>query len=132
MPVGTIVNLVHLSQQTYQPTSRLIPSHNDKGYGTIRSEGDREIYFAHDAVPGRHGFDDLRRGQSVEFTLEIGSQFIANSVNATTTAADGHNPTVRTADKGGMRFRHIVRTYRRPFQPPCCAHHPLDGYPRGY
>jgi hypothetical protein len=35
MPIGKIHKLVHLSQQTYQPNSKLVPGHNDKGYGTI-------------------------------------------------------------------------------------------------
>ena len=59
MPIGMIHKLVHLSQQTYQPNSKLIPGHNDKGYGTIDDGGGREVYFSHDAVPGIHGFDDL-------------------------------------------------------------------------
>ena len=61
MPIGKINKLVHLSQQTYQPNSKLIPGHNDKGYGTIDDEAGREVYFAHDAVPGSRGFDDLYR-----------------------------------------------------------------------
>ena len=50
MPIGMINKLVHLSQQTYQPNSKLIAGHNDKGYGTIEDEGGREVYFLHDAV----------------------------------------------------------------------------------
>ena len=38
MLLGKINKLVHLSQQTYQPNSKLIPSHNDKGYGTLDDE----------------------------------------------------------------------------------------------
>ena len=81
MPIGMINKLVHLSQQTYQPNSRLIPGHNDKGYGTISDEIGRDVYFLHDAVPGIHGFDDLRRGQSVEYTLEDGPQLRASFVS---------------------------------------------------
>jgi cold shock CspA family protein len=131
MNTGKIIKLVHLSQQTYQPTSRLIPSHNDKGYGTIRDESGRDIYFSHDAVPGRHGFDDLRRGQSVEFTLDSDSQSSIKSVSATTDSANGHGPRVKVAKQDATHFRHVVRTYRRPFQPPSITEHPLDGYPRG-
>jgi cold shock CspA family protein len=131
MPIGTINKLVHLSQQTYQPTSRLIASHNDKGYGTIRDESGRDVYFSHDAVPGRHGFDDLRRGQSVEYTLDSDSHSSAKLVNATTTPANGNGPTVENADRDETRFRHVVRTYRRPIQTSSIAEHPLDGYPRG-
>ena len=83
MPIGTVNKLVHLSQQTYQPNSRLVPGHNDKGYGTINDDVGREVYFLHDAVPGIHGFDDLRRGQSVEYTLEDGPYLRASVVSAT-------------------------------------------------
>jgi cold shock CspA family protein len=81
MPIGKINKLVHLSQQTYQPNSKLIPGHNDKGYGTIDDEVGREVYFLHDAVPGIRGFDDLRRGQTVEYTLENGPYLRASSVS---------------------------------------------------
>jgi cold shock CspA family protein len=81
MPVGKINKLVHLSQQTYQPNSKLVPGHNDKGYGTIDAGSDREVYFSHDAVPGIHGFDDLRRGQTVNYTLEVGPYVRASAVN---------------------------------------------------
>jgi cold shock CspA family protein len=82
MPIGMINKLVHLSQQTYQPNSRLVPGHNDKGYGTIDDEVGREVYFLHDAVPGIHGFDDLCRGQTVEYTLEDGPYLRASVVSA--------------------------------------------------
>jgi cold shock CspA family protein len=81
MPIGKINKLVHLSQQTYQPNSKLIPGHNDKGYGTIDDEVGREVYFLHDAVPGVRGFDDLRRGQTVDYTLESGPYLRASSVS---------------------------------------------------
>jgi cold shock CspA family protein len=80
MAIGMIHKLVHLSQQTYQPNSKLIPGHNDKGYGTIDAGGGREVYFSHDAVAGIHGFDDLRRGQKVQYTLEDVSYLRATSV----------------------------------------------------
>jgi cold shock CspA family protein len=82
MPFGLIHRLVHLSQQTYQPNSRLVRDHNDKGYGTTDNGSGREVYFSHDAVPGRHGFDDLRRGQTVEYTLESGEHPAADFVSA--------------------------------------------------
>jgi cold shock CspA family protein len=87
MPFGKINKLVHLSQQTYQPNSKLIPGHNDKGYGTIDDDTGREVYFAHDAVPGSRGFDDLYRGQTVEYSLEIGGHPRANIVRPTSTVA---------------------------------------------
>jgi cold shock CspA family protein len=80
MLIGRIHKLVHLSQQTCQPNSRLIPGHNDKGYGTIDGGGGREVYFLHDAVPGIHGFDNLRRGQKVEYTLDDGPSLRAKTV----------------------------------------------------
>jgi cold shock CspA family protein len=84
MPTGMIHKLVHLSQQTYQPNSKLIPGQNDKGYGTIDDGAGREVYFSHDAVPGIRGFDDLRRGQAVEYTLEDGPYLRAKLVSETT------------------------------------------------
>jgi cold shock CspA family protein len=129
--IGKIHTLVHLSQQTYQPNSRLVPGHNDKGYGTIRVESGREVYFSHEAVPDRHGFDDLRRGQSVEYTLDRESKSSATLVKATTVPANGHTPRVEVVEGNVTRFRQVVRTYRRPFQRPSITEHPLDGYPRG-
>jgi hypothetical protein len=35
MPQGKIKKLVHLSQQTCVPGTRLVPGHNDHGYGII-------------------------------------------------------------------------------------------------
>ena len=98
MPIGKIKKLVHLSQQTYQPNSKLIPGHNDKGYGTIDDEAGREVYFAHDAVPGSRGFDDLYRGQTVEYFLENGEHPRADFVNPTSTVPLKHqNPTLYTS-----------------------------------
>jgi cold shock CspA family protein len=96
MLIGRINKLVHLSLQTYQPNSKLIPGHNDKGYGTIAHEGGRDVYFSHDVVPGIHGFDDLRRGQKVEFTLEDGPYLRAKSVGEITPAPEGANTSQRT------------------------------------
>ena len=95
MLIGKINKLVHLSQQTYQPNSKLISSHNDKGYGTLDDERGREIYFSHDAVPGIRGFDDLRRGQTVEYTLEDSPHLRANFVSETKEVqANGKTPAV--------------------------------------
>jgi cold shock CspA family protein len=80
MPIGKISKLVHLSQQSYQPNSKLIPGHNDKGYGTIEDDAGREVYFLHDAVPGIHGFDNLYQGQTVEYSLEDGPYLRAGFV----------------------------------------------------
>ena len=70
MPTGKLIKLVHLSQQRYLPNTRLVPDHNDKGYGIIEDADGQEVYFSHEAVENRHGFDDLRSGQQVEHTLE--------------------------------------------------------------
>lgn len=96
MLIGKIHKLVHLSQQTFQPNSRLVPGHNDKGYGTIDNGSGGEVYFLHDAVPGIHGFDDLRRGQTVEYTLESGENFRANFVSETTIQTISPSPTSST------------------------------------
>ena len=80
MATGKIKKLVHLSQQTCQPNTRLAPDHNDKGYGLIGAEDGRHVYFPHEVVEGRRGFDDLRRGQVVEYTLENGPYLCANLV----------------------------------------------------
>ena len=80
MATGKIKKLVHLSQQTYLPNTRLVPDHNDKGYGLIEAEDGQDVYFPHEVVEGRRGFDDLRRGQVVEYTLENGPYLRANLV----------------------------------------------------
>ncbi len=96
MPIGKINKLVHLSQQTYQPNSKLIPGHNDKGYGTIDDDAGREVYFSHDAVPGSRGFDDLRRGQTVEYSLENSEYHRANVVKPTPIVPQ--RPTLSTSE----------------------------------
>jgi cold shock CspA family protein len=70
MPIGKIKKLVHLSQQTYLPSSSLVPGRNDHGYGIIEDAEGREVYFPHEMVAGMHGFNELRRGQQLEYTLE--------------------------------------------------------------
>lgn len=84
MPIGKIKRLVHLSQATYAPNTRLVPGHNDKGYGIIEDEAGREVYFPHDMVAGLHGFDDLRRGQQLEYTLEVAPYLRAATVTVVT------------------------------------------------
>ena len=80
MPLGILKKLVHLSQQRYQPTSRLVPDRNDKGYGLIEDADGHEVYFSHEVVENRHGFDDLRKGQRLEYTLENAPYLRAASV----------------------------------------------------
>ena len=84
MPIGKIRKLVHFSQQTYLPNARLVPAHNDKGYGVIEDEDGRDVYFPHEVVESRHGFDDLLRGQAVEYTLENAPYLRANFVRPVT------------------------------------------------
>ena len=80
MPTGTLIKLVHLSCQTYLPNTRLVPGHNDTGYGIIEDEDGREVYFSHEVVESRHGFDDLRQGQRLEYALENAPYLRAASV----------------------------------------------------
>jgi cold shock CspA family protein len=70
MLIGRITRLVHLSQQTHVPGTRLVAGRNDKGYGILEAEDGQEVYFSHEIVAGLHGFDELRRGQTLEYTLD--------------------------------------------------------------
>jgi cold shock CspA family protein len=70
MPTGRIKTLVHLSQQTHVPGTRLVARRNDKGYGIIQDDDGREVYFSHEIIEGLHGFDDLRVGEQLEYTLD--------------------------------------------------------------
>lgn len=70
MPFGTLKKMVHLSQQRGQPNTRLVPDHNDVGYGIIEDADGRDVYVSHESVDSRHGFYDLRPGQQLEYTLE--------------------------------------------------------------
>lgn len=80
MPIGKLIKLVHLSQQRFMPGTRLVPDRNDKGYGIIEAEDGREVYFAHEVVENRFGFDLLRKGQQLEYTLENATYLRAASV----------------------------------------------------
>ncbi len=90
---GKIKTLIHLSQQTFLPNTQLVPGHNDKGYGLIEAEDGRDVYFSHEVVEGRRGFDDLRRGQGIRYTLENGPHLRANLVRSAGAApANVHQP----------------------------------------
>jgi len=80
MLTGKLIKLVHLSQQRYMPNARLVPDRNDKGYGIIEDASGHEVYFSHESVENRHGFDDLRKGQQLEYTLESAPYLRAASV----------------------------------------------------
>ena len=80
MSTGKLIKLVHLSQQRSVLSARLVPDHNDKGYGLIADAEGCEVYFSHDVVENRFGFDDLRQGQQLEYTLENGPYLRAASV----------------------------------------------------
>ena len=84
MLIGKLSKLVHLSQQTFVPNTRLVPDHNDKGYGIIDDADGNEVYFSHEVVASRYGFDDLRQGQQVEYILENAPYLRASSVRAAT------------------------------------------------
>ena len=84
MRTGKLIKLVHLSQARFMPNTRLVPDRNDKGYGIIEDEAGREVYFPHDMVAGLHGFDDLRRGQQLEYTLENAPYLRAATVKVVT------------------------------------------------
>jgi cold shock CspA family protein len=80
MPTGKLIKLVHLSQQRHLPNTRLVPDHNDKGYGIIEDAEGQEVFFSHEVVPNQFGFDDLRNGQQLEYTLENAPYLRAASV----------------------------------------------------
>jgi cold shock CspA family protein len=84
MPIGKLIKLVHLSQQRCVLNTRLVPDHNDKGYGVIEDAEGRQVYFSHEVVENRFGFDDLRKGQELEYTLETAPYLRAASVKVAT------------------------------------------------
>jgi len=88
MPIGKLIKLVHLSQQRCVLNTRLVPDHNDKGYGVIEEADGSEIYFSHEVVENRFGFDDLRKGQELEYTLENGPYLRAASVRVAPSVAE--------------------------------------------
>jgi hypothetical protein len=53
VPTGKLIKLFHLSQQAYQPNTRLVPDRNDKGYEIIENDAGDQIYFSHEMVAGR-------------------------------------------------------------------------------
>jgi cold shock CspA family protein len=89
MPTGKLIKLVHLSQQRCVLNTRLVPDHNDKGYGIIEDAEHREVYFSHEVVENRFGFDDLRQGQQLEYTLENAPYLRAASVRVATASPAG-------------------------------------------
>ena len=88
MPTGKLIKLVHLSQQRCIANTRLVPDHNDKGYGIIKDADGREVYFSHEVVENRFGFDDLRKGQQLEYTLENAPYLRAASVRVAPSVAE--------------------------------------------
>ena len=80
MPTGKLIKLVHLSQQRCVLNSRLVPDHNDKGYGVIQDADGQEVYFSHEVVENRFGFDDLRKGQQLHYTMDTAGFLRAASV----------------------------------------------------
>ena len=84
MPTGKLKTLIHLSQQRCVLSTRLVTDHNDKGYGIIEDAEGHDVYFSHEVVENRFGFDDLRKGQQLEYTLESAPYLRAASVRAVT------------------------------------------------
>jgi cold shock CspA family protein len=84
MPTGKLIRLIHLSNQKYEPNTRLVPDRNDKGYGVIEDADGQEVYFSHDVVEHKSGFDDLCKGQQLEYTLENAPYLRAASVRVAT------------------------------------------------
>jgi cold shock CspA family protein len=88
MPIGELIKLVHLSQQRCVLNTRLVPDHNDKGYGIVEGANGQDVYFSHEVVENRFGFDDLRKGQQVEYALENGPYLRAASVRVAPSVAE--------------------------------------------
>ena len=88
MPIGKLIQLVHLSLQRCVLNTRLVPDHNDKGYGIIEDADGQDVYFSHEAVENRFGFDDLRKGQQLEYTLEHATYLRAASVRVAPAVAE--------------------------------------------
>lgn len=80
MPLGKLKKLVHLSQQKTVDNACLVPSHNDKGYGIVVGIDGRDVFFSHEVVKSRFGFDALRIGQTLEYELEMATYLRASSV----------------------------------------------------
>jgi cold shock CspA family protein len=88
MLIGKITKLVHLCQQTHVPSTRLVAGRNDKGYGLLEGADGGEVYFSHEIIAGLHGFDDLRRGQKLEYTLD--EPFLRAATASLVAAAAAH------------------------------------------
>ncbi|MDX1947268.1 MAG: cold shock domain-containing protein [Pirellulaceae bacterium] len=95
MLTGLLTKLVHLSQQSHLLNTRLVPDNNDIGYGIIEDSAGREVFFHYEVVESRRGFDDLRLGQRLEYTLENAPYLRAASVRlAAAQPADVLGPAV--------------------------------------
>ena len=70
MLTGKIIQLVNESQESLLGDMPFVSKQYDRSYGVLRDDAGREVFFSHNLVAGLHGFDDLRRGQLVEFTLD--------------------------------------------------------------
>jgi hypothetical protein len=86
--VGQIIKLVSLGKLSHRsgpplPGARLVASDggsqiagdnqcsgNKCSYGVLRDDAGREVFFAPELLAGAQGFDDLHRGQLVEFTFD--------------------------------------------------------------
>jgi cold shock CspA family protein len=86
MLTGTLIKLVHLSHCVLN--TRLVPDHNDKGYGVIEDADGCQVYFSHEAVENQFGFDLLREGQRLDYIMENGPFLRAVSVRQNSVPAD--------------------------------------------
>lgn len=81
--VGQIIKLVFLRKPSHRsgpprPGARLVAGDigspvagdNQCSYGVLRDDAGREVFFAPELLAGTQGFDDLHRGQFVEFTFD--------------------------------------------------------------
>lgn len=99
MLTGEIIQLIHFAPPAPLFGARPGPEHHDGGYGVLRDNAGREVFFAPDVVAGPQGFDDLRRGQSVEFTLD--DPFLrAASISAVGIAHSGAAPQTNYHSRG--------------------------------
>ena len=70
MQIGKIIKLVRSSEPAQRPSTRQGPGCKDPGYGILQDDDGSEVFFSQAIVAGLHGFDDLRRGQQLEYTLD--------------------------------------------------------------
>jgi hypothetical protein len=80
--VGQIIKLVSLRRPSDRSEAHLpdarpvaeirseVASDSERSYGVLRDDAGREVFFAPELLVGAQGFDDLHRGQFMEFTFD--------------------------------------------------------------